>query len=378
MKIAIVHDYFREFGGGERVVQALHEVWPKAPIYTSFTDWSRMGLFAPKFKKLKIKTSWAQHFCAIKKYPGPLRFLIPFVWRSFNFDGFDIVLSSSGANIAKGIQTPPKTMHICYCHTPPHYLYGYTTSVAFEKYWPLQIYSQLLSFFLRYYDFQTSLKVDYFIANSHEVASRIKKFYKRESMVIYPPVSLPQKPRKGVSLTKIKKRPLQNYFLSGGRLERFKNFDLVIKSFNQLKLPLLIYGTGRQEKNLKKLAGSTIKFLGQVSDAKLASYYANSKAFIFTSENEDFGITPVEAQAYGKPVIAYFSGGVKETILEGKTGLFFKKLTVESLVQTVRKFAKLNFKPEACHQQAQKFSKERFEKEIKKFVEEKWQEFQKK
>lgn len=373
MKIAIVHDYFREFGGAERAVLAFHEIWPEAPIYTSFIDNKGLDLFAQKIEKLNLKPSWAQHFWPLKKYPGPLRFLMPFVWKSFNFNDFDIVISSSGANLSKGIKVPEDTLHLCYCHTPPHYLYGYITSLPFEKHRLLKIYGELLKFFLRYYDFQTSQKVDYFIANSQEVSKRIQKFYRRQSTIIHPPIALSTL-LEGSTLIRVEP---SRYFLTGGRLERFKNFDLIIKAFNQLKLSLLIYGTGRQEKSLKKIAKQNIKFLGQISDQRLISLYQNCQAFIFASQDEDLGLTPLEAQSFGKPIIAYYSGGVKETVIEGKTGLFFYKLTPQALAESIKKFQKLKFSPEICQQQAQKFSKEEFKKKVKKFVAEKWREFQK-
>lgn len=358
MKIALVHDYLKEYGGAERVLEALHEIWPEAPIYTSFcTKGSNANLV---FKDSVVIESWFGKLPFCDRLISPLRFLLPLVWRSFNFSEYDLVISSASWAITKGF-TEGKTKEICYCHTPPRYLYGYETSRNWKKHWYIRLYALIVNHFMRIYDFKQAQKVTFFIANSSEVQDRIKKFYRRESIVINPPVDLPE--------FKTQSLKTKDYFLTGGRLEASKNFDLIIKACNKLKIPLKIYGTGMQESYLKSIAGSTIEFLGGVNDEKKFKLMTSCQAFIAMAKDEDFGITPVEAMAVGRPVIAYRGGGYLESVIEGKTGEFFNEVKTESLAKVLKKFKPEKYKPQDCQTQAQKFSKERFKKEMKDFVE---------
>ena len=362
MKIALVHDYLNEFGGAERVLLALSEIWPDAPIYTAFYRED-----SPAFERLKSKkiiTSWVHQIPFFDRYlHSPLRFLAPLIWNSFDFRKYDVIVSSSGWYITKGFRKKGgKAIEICYCHTPPRWLYGYKTSIEFQKYWPVRIYAAIVGHFMRMYDFSAAQKVDYFIANSRNVAQRIKKFYRRDSTVIYPPVEIP-------SISRVKK---QDYYLIISRIVGGKGFDLAVKTATKLGLKLKIVGRPAgyymEYKKLKKLANSDIEFIGYVNDREMARLYAGAKAFLALSEDEDFGITPVEAMLSGTPVIAFRGGGYVESVIDGKTGVFFDKPTVESLSSAVKRFEKMKFDPEACISQAKKFSKERFKEEILKFV----------
>ena len=213
-------------------------------------------------------------------------------------------------------------------------------------------------------DFKSSRNVDYFIANSKNIAGRIKKFYRRESKVIYPPVDVKNHE------SRITNQESKDYYLVGGRLARPKHIDLIVKTFTKSGLLLKIFGkpfAGYGEE-LKEIAGSNVQFLGEISDSDKLELMRNAKAFIFASEDEDFGITPVEAMGAGTPVVAYRSGGVLESVVEGKTGIFFDHLLVEDLLKAINKLSKLSIKRENCINQAKKFSKERFKKEIEKFV----------
>ena len=357
MKVALVHDYLKEYGGAERVLQALSEIWPKAPIYTSFCLKGSKAQLA--FKDAKIVESWFGKLPYCDKLISPLRFLLPSIWQSFDFSGYDLVISSASWAVTKGF-AQGKTKEICYCHTPPRYLYGYETSRDLKKRWYIRLYALIVAHFMRPYDFRQAQKVTYFIANSQETRSRIKKFYRREAVMINPPVDLPQ--------FKNQKTKIGDYFLSGGRLEAAKNFDLIIKVCKQFKMPLKIYGTGTQEDYLKSLAGSTVEFLGGIDDKEKFELMRNCQAFVVAATDEDFGITPVEAMAAGRPVIAYRGGGYLESVVEGKTGEFFNKPTVESLIQVLKNFKPRKYKAEDCQKQAQKFSKERFKKEIREFI----------
>ena len=333
MKVALVHDYLKEFGGAERVLLALSEIWPKAPIYTAFY---KPGSEAYKrFKDKKIITSWVQSipWFTTKLY-SPLRFLAPKIWGSFDFSKYDLVFSSSSWYINKGYN------EICYCHTPPRWLYGYQTSINWKKYWPVKVYGQVIGHFMRLYDFRQAQKVKHFIANSDEVKKRIWKFYRRESTVIYPPVDLPR-PKK---LKKL------DYYLIVSRPVGGKGIELGLAVAKKYGFKLKIVGGGA------------------VSDEELVKLYSQAKAFLALSKDEDFGITPVEAMACGTPVIAYNGGGYKETVIHGKTGVLFDDYSVNGLWQAIKKFEAMKFKPSDCIAQAKKFSKARFKKEIKEFV----------
>lgn len=359
MKIALVHDYLIAYGGAERVLEALHEAFPDAPVYVALIDKKRLGKFWPKFKDWKIKTSWFNLIPEAARLASPLRFLAPLIWLSFNFSKYDLVITSASWYITKGVRKGKKTVEICYCHAPPRFLYGYSSSRPWQRYRLIRIYAQTVSHFLRLYDFWAAQRVDYFIANSTEVAARIKKFYRRDSTIIFPPVDL------RISKSKTKKR---DYFLTGGRLIAYKNFDLIIKACNKLKVPLKIYGQGVMEKDLRRVAGKNVEFVGRVSDDELGELFLGCRAFIVAATDEEFGITLLEAMAAGKPVVAFRGGGYLDIVVEGKTGEFFNQPTVESLVEVLKKFKPEKYKPEDCRDQAKKFSKERFKKEVKEFI----------
>jgi len=366
MRVAIVHDYLNEFGGAERVLLALSEIWPDAPIYTAFY---RDGSPAyERFKGKKIITSWVHNIPFFSKYlHSPLRFLAPLIWRSFDFSNYDLVISSASWYVTKGFGTrgsnKKKPIEICYCHTPPRWLYGYKTSIEFQKYWPIRLYAKIIGYFMRIYDYAAAQKVNYFIANSKNVAGRIEKFYKRESTVIYPPVEIPE-------ISRVQKG---DYYLIISRIVGGKGIDLAVKTVVKLGLKLKIAGSPAgyftELKKLQRLSGSNVEFVGQVDDNKMARLYAGAKAFLAMSQDEDFGITPVESMLAGTPVIAFQGGGYLESVVGGKTGIFFDEPTVESLSSAIKKFEKMKFKSEDCIAQAKKFSKERFKREMSNFVE---------
>lgn len=417
MKIALVHDYLREYGGAERVLEVLHEMYPDAPVYTSFYDWGSMGTHAERFEGWDIRPSWVQKYWFIKKWISPLRFLSPKIWESFDLSGYDVVISSSGWFICRGVKAGRREqftvnnlqltvnneknfkkqlnvnsqklkvqpLQICYIHHPPRNLYGYPTGSTYQKYAVVRLYASIINFFLRHYDYETAQKVDYFIANSKETARRVEKFYRRDSTVIYPPVTvnnLQLTVNKLTNVTNITTNENNNtikeaYFLSVGRLAWSKQIDIIIEAANRLQIPLKIAGTGPEEKRLRDVAGLTVEFLGGVNDETLSELYRGAKATIFAALDEDFGIVPVESMAAGTPVIGLHQGGVAETVVDGKTGVLFNQPTVESLVEAIEKFNKTSMSHKTnktymnCKQQAEKFSKKRFVKEIERFVEEK-------
>lgn len=365
MKVAITHDYLIDYGGAEQVLLALHELYPHAPIYVSIVDKKKMGRFWKKFEKLDIKTSWFNDLPFASKIISPLRFLLPWIWSGFNLGKFDLIIDSSSWAITRGFKQRKEQVEICYCHTPPRYLYGFDTSRKWKEKWfgkLIDIYALIVNHFMRMYDFETAQKVDYFIANSVNVQKRIEKFYRRDSEVIYPPVDVE-------SITKSKIKPKEGeYFLTGGRFVAAKNFDLIIKAANTAKVNLKIFGSGILEGNLRKISKDNIEFLGKIGNEDLISYYKGAKAFIAAQKDEDFGMTLAEAQAAGCPAIAYRGGGYVETIVEGKTGIFFEELTSDSIVKAINKLKKSKIKPSDCIKNAKRFGKARFEKEIKEYI----------
>lgn len=373
MKVALVHDYLNEFGGGERVLWALSQMYPNAPIYTSF--FSPKSAAWEKFKNKDIRTSWVHHIPFFSsKLHSPLRFLAPLIWGSFDFSDYDVVISSASWYVTKGFKKGKKTVEICYCHTPPRWLYGYKTSVEFQKYKIVKVFAAVVGHFMRMYDFACAQKVDYFIANSQNTAGRITKFYRRQSKVIYPPVELsPQSPDKRKDNKNNKdNKDYRKYYLVISRIVGGKGLDLAVSAANKkgfrLKIAGEAAGYSTEYKKLLAKAGKNVEFLGRVSDEELAGLYKGAKGFLALSQDEDFGITPVEAMSVGCGVIAFRGGGYKESVVEGKTGVFFDSPTTSSLIRAIEKFEKTRIDPEECKKQARKFSREVFEREIKSFV----------
>lgn len=358
MKVALVHDFLREYGGAERVLEVLHEMFPDAPIFTAFSDLKGLGSHGLRMKDWDIRTSFIQDLPFAGKLISPFRILAPAAFESFDLTEYDVVISSSSTYFANAVITSPDALHINYIHTPPRYLYGYATSYNYKKHWWTRIAGEIANHFLRLMDFEIAQRPDILIANSQNIAQRIKKFYKRDALVIYPPIDI--KRFKNIDLRFKKKE----YFLSVGRLVRGKGTETIVEAATKLNLPLKVVGTGPEFNRLKKLAGKTIEFLGHIEDSSLPEIFAKARATIVSSEDEDFGIVPVESMAAGTPVIAVATGGFLETIISGKTGEFFDKANVESLTKVLKDFDYKKYKSEDCLKQAEKFSKEEFEKKI--------------
>lgn len=367
MKIAIVHDRIQEFGGAERVLVALKQIYPEADVFTAFYSPEALGIHAKHFEGWNIITSWAQNAPFFKKLFSPLRFLTPLIWESFNFKNYDVVISSSGWYMSKGIITRPETVHICYLHHQPRYLYFYETAVEWQKYWPVKVYAHIVNFKLRAWDYLSSQRVDYFIANSEETKRRAEKFYRRDSHVIYPPVKLADKPAEFSAES-------EPYYITTARLDKAKHIDVLIRAANELKFKLKIIGKGRHEEELRKIAGPTVQFLTNVKDEEFAQLYSQAKAFLFASVDEEFGIAPIEAMSYGIPVIAYASGGLKETVKDGHNGYLYHELHEKSLIEQIQQLETLS-EPEYmtmrqhARKESEQYSFEEFKKHITEFVE---------
>lgn len=364
MKIALVHDYLSQDGGAERVLKAFHEIWPEAPIFVLFYDQEKIK----GFDKALIRQSFIAKLPFKKKHYQWYLPWMPLATERHNLHDFDVVLSSTSA-FAKGVLTRPNTLHITYCHTPTRYLWTDT-----HEYLEELKYNRLIKAFLpalihrlRLWDKMSVDRVDYFIANSHTVKSRIQKYYRRDSDVIYPPVD--------VYKFKIAKE-IGDYFLAGGRLVPYKKFDLLVKVFNRLGYKLKIFGIGPELEKLKKIARTNIEFLGLVTDEEKFKLMSQAKAFLHP-QVEDLGITPIESMAAGRPVIAYPVGGATETVIHGETGIYFKNQTWESLLDTVMQFNHENWDSDKIRDYAKKYSVENFKDRIKKYVEDRWEEFRK-
>lgn len=344
-KVALVYDRVNKWGGAERVLLALNEMFPEAPLYTSV--YSPTGApWARKFKK--IETSYLQKIPGASTNHEYLAAFMPLAFESFNLSRFDLVISVS-SEAAKGVLTPNTTRHLSYCLTPTRYLWnGYNS--YFKNSLLKKISAPVVSY-LKSWDKVAAHRSDLMLGISNETKGRIKKFYERDVDIIFPPVD--------TKFFSNGTRHREDYYLLVSRLVSYKKIELAIKAFNRLGYPLLIIGTGRLFGKLKKMAKPNIVFLGQVSDQELRRYYQSAKALVFP-QREDFGIVPVEAQAAGTPVIAYAKGGALDTVIDGKTGILFEKQTTESLVGSVMSFQKHTFDPKLIKKNAETFSKARF------------------
>ncbi len=375
MRVALVHDYIKEYGGAERVLETLHEIWPDAPVFTSVYLSEFLGPHKERFKDWHIKTSWLQFLPFKSKLISPIRLVAPFVFKSFDFSNYDVVIvSATGAYVKKFKVQNAKFKVIVYCHTPPRYLYGFATAREWKKNIIFRVLGEIANHFLRLIDFKSAQNVDFFIANSNNIAGRIKKFYRKDSTVIYPPVDIASSlsaPSVKLGNKKLNANLLdaRRYFVAGGRIARPKHIDLIIETFNKVNLPLKVFGRSfANSSNDLTTQSPNIQFLGEVSDEEKMELMTQAKAFVFAAEDEDFGITPVEAMSVGIPVIAFASGGVLETVNDGKTGILYHFNDIYHLSKAVQKFQKTKFDRELIIKHAQKFSKERFKKQILEFV----------
>ncbi|MBU0974393.1 glycosyltransferase [Patescibacteria group bacterium] len=381
VKVALVHDYLREYGGAERVVEALHEIFPNAPLYVAFVDSAVTGIHWKKFSSWKIYQSWLTKIPFYKKLFSPLRIFAPQYFSKFDLSDYDLVISSTNAYFSKAVGVGDRkrnngkklTLHISYCHTPARSLYGYSTMTNWKKNPITHFLGTVANHYLRVVDFYVAKNnVDYFIANSKETARRIKKYYRLDSTVIYPPIEI-KNDRKFIEApvskkSAIHKKQKAGYYLYVGRLAISKHVDLAIKSAKKMKFALKVVGSGKGLEYLKSIAGPTVEFMGGVSDKKLYDLYENATALLYPAEDEDFGMVPIEAMGHGVPIVAHKSGGPLETIIEGENGFFFNEFTVEDFGKAIKKIEKTKFDKNKIYKYSLKFSKERFKEEVRDFI----------
>ena len=356
---ALIHDYLAQAGGAERVVAALHALFPAAPLYTSVYD--------PKatlscFSKMDVRTSFLQRsLLSSRRFHKLALGLYPLAFEQFDLSGYGLVISSSSA-FAKGVITGPETCHICYCHTPARFAWrehDYLLQSRLTRLLAPWICGMISG--LRQRDFDSAQRVDCFVANSHNIAGRIRKYYRREvDAVIYPPVETGR-------FTAAPTEEIGDHFLVVSRLVGYKRIDLAIEACNRLQVPLRVVGTGPEGRALRRLAGPTVQFLGRLTDAQVAHEYARCRALIFPGE-EDFGLTPVECMASGRPVAAYGRGGALETVTAGKTGVFFGEQTPEAVMEALQAVMALQIVPEVLQAEAFRFDTSVFAQKMTAFV----------
>jgi glycosyltransferase involved in cell wall biosynthesis len=366
-KVALVHDFLSQYGGAERVLMVLHEIFPEAPIFTLLYDPAKMR---GKFGGAVIHTSFLQKFPKIfKRHLKYFLPILPTAPETFNLRDFDLVISSSGA-WSKGVIVKPKTLHVCYCHSPMRFAWDWNEKYLTEQRTgdKREFFARIFLNYVRMWDKAAADRPDFFIANSEYTRRRIKKYYGRESAVVYPPVVIGNREN---YKDQSSQESSNNYFLIVSRLSPYKKIDVAIEVMNKLNLPLVVIGEGNPKylKYLKRIAGPQTRFLGWKSDENTKKYFASCRAFLFPGE-DDFGIAPVEAMSFGRPVIALRRGGATETVIEGETGEFFDEPVVEVLADAVRRFQQneKSYDTAKIRAQAEKFSKDRFVKNIERVI----------
>ena len=365
LRVALVHYWLIGRSGGEKVLESLAELFPQADIFTLVLDRSVLG---PSLRGRQIYTSMLQKIPGVTRFHRHSLFLQPFALENFDLSGYDLVISSESGP-AKGVLTSPSTCHICYCHSPMRYIWD--MSAAYRKGMGPVVGSifNLSAHYMRLWDLASASRVDHFVANSRFVAERIRKFYRRESTVIHPPVEIPAAEPNETH---------DDYYLMVGRLVSYKRVDLAIEACNRLQRRLRIVGEGPEYRKLKRIAGPTIQFLGAASDSDLQEQYRECRAFLLPGE-EDFGIAPLEAQGYGRAVIAYGSGGALETVRgirqrgpipENPTGVFFEEQSVDGMMAGILRYEAIEdrFVPQLIRKHSLTFDKSHFDQKMADFV----------
>lgn len=363
MKLALVYDRVNKFGGAERVLQALHELYPDAPLFTAVYDAKQ----TPWTKGWDVRASFINKIPFAKKHHELFFWLMPYAFESFNFDEFDVIVSVTSAE-AKGIITKPHQLHITYLLTPTRYLWSHTHEYVGSG-WRKALLSPFLSR-LRQWDYVAAQRADMILAISREVLNRAKKYYRRTANVLHPPVEIKRFSANSNQVSPALPKP---FYLVVSRLVPYKRVDLVVEAFASMPdKELLVIGEGSEFAKLKSLATQNVHFLGFVPDVQLPVYYQQAQALIFPQE-EDFGITALEAQAAGTPVIAFAKGAARETVVEGETGMFFHKQSSEAVQLAIKEFESKTWYSKKISVKAQQFDTDRFKQLFTQTVEEAWQ-----
>lgn len=363
MNLALVHDWLNQIGGAEDVLEHLVGCYPDAPVYTSMYA---PGLMPPGYRDWDIRHTWMDRLPGIHDHHQRYLPLYPLAFDRLDLSGYDVVLSNK-SGFCHGVRTGPDTLHVCYCLTPTRYIWELHSYLAREKFGlTTRLAAQTVARLYRRWDYAAAQRVDHFVAISTEIQARIRRYYNRDSTLIYPPVEVADRfaPSPAVD----------DYFLIVSRLIPYKRIDLAVEACTRLGLPLLVAGKGRDRERLEALAGPTVQFLGYVPGGDLPDLFARCRAFIFPGL-EDFGIAPVQAQATGRPVIAYKGGGALDTVIPGKTGAFFEQPTVEALCDVLRTFDAAAYDPATVRAHAMRFDSGVFKRRIVDTVERAWDAF---
>jgi glycosyltransferase involved in cell wall biosynthesis len=379
MKIALVHDYLSEAGGAERVLSVLSDMYPEAPIYTAFAKRGTAVQLLETRNKNIVESRWGWFLKQGRLY-STLRFLLPWIWKSIDLTAYDLIITSCSGYIARGFRVRDDARVIAYCHTPPRWLYGYETPTAAQRTWWGRLYLWVVGPWVRVFDYQSAARVDTWIANSQEVARRIKKFYRQEAIVVYPPVTINYKSQ----ITNDKQEPRDNYFLTVARLVGGKGLVEAAAACASFGRTLKVVGEGLNRQLVTELRRFQpyVELSGRVSDAELATLYAGAQAFIALAKDEDFGMTLVEAMQCGTPVIAYRGGGYRETVREKSqisnsksktervaTGVFVDDTKVATIARAIARVERTQWDHTAIAQWGRTFGRARFEREMKKIIE---------
>jgi len=365
VKIAIVHDYLKEIGGAERVLMTLKEIWPEADVYTAYKFPQYWGHFRPVLEIWNIRESWGAYLPFLPKFLSYYTVISPLFFTEFDLSEYDVVIvSATGGYFPNGVKIGEATRLVTYCHTPPRFLYGFPTASNEREKWYWKPVSNLVNHILRIVDFNLAQRPHVVVANSKNVANRIRKFYRREATVIYPPVE-------AGSRLKTASDKKGDYFLMVTRVVGGKGIELaceLAKSGQKIVVAGRAIGRGGEElARLIKVSG--VEYIGEVTEEKKLQLLAESKGFLALAREEDFGITPVEAMAAGTPVIAYDGGGYRETVIEGKTGVLFDKYSLEGLKSAIDRFDKTKWEASLIRKSAARFSREKFKEQMVELVE---------
>jgi glycosyltransferase involved in cell wall biosynthesis len=358
MRLALVHDWLNQVGGAEDVLTEMVALYPTAPIYTGI--YWREGM-PDTMRQWPIRALWIDRLPGIHRHHQRYLAFYPLAFGGLNLSGYDVVLSNK-SGFCHGVRTGPKTIHVCYCLAPTRYVWQYDSYMARERIGGvLKAVVRPVISALRRWDYAAAQRITHFIAISTEIQARIKTFYNRDSTIIHPPVDVAER------FLPATPDEIEDHYLIVSRLIPYKRIDLAVQACTQLGLPLIVGGQGRDRARLEAMAGPTVKFIGYVPDADLPGLMARCRAFIFPGL-EDFGITPVQAQAAGRPVIAFRGGGTLDTVIPGLSGALFDTPTVEALAETLARFDASHYDPAAMRAHAMQFDRSVFQRELSAFV----------
>ena len=354
MKIALVHDYLIEAGGAERVLRVLADMYPESPIYTALAkNGTAKAIFSDR-EIVESKWAWLLKIGRLYSY---LRFLLPWVWQSVDLRQYDLVITSCSGYIARGFKVKPEAKVVAYCHTPPRWLYGFDTPTGAQAKWWGQAFMWVVGPFMRYFDYQSAQRVDLWVANSNEVAGRIAKYYRKQAVVVYPPIELKDGRREILDSRK------RDYYLMISRIVGGKGIGEASQAFKKLGINLKIVG-----EVVDKKLGEMVESVGRVSDDELVDLYSQARGFVALSRDEDFGMTVVESMAHGTPVLAFNGGGYKESVIPGKTGVLIGGTDAKSVAEGIKQMEKTKWDREIIKKWASKFGRERFEREVREII----------